>query len=136
RRSPPAWRRPWWPTTTGDWRAEARAGAAWGGLLWWASGLGDVGEHHMQPAGGQSSEAFGASTTMVRLRHGIEIDDDALREVCERNHVRELAIFGSALRSDFDTDSDIDVLVEFEPGVPIGMIALGRLQRELSTLIG
>lgn len=90
----------------------------------------------MQPAGGQSSEAFGASTTMVRLRHGIEIDDDALREVCERNHVRELAIFGSALRSDFDTDSDIDVLVEFEPGVPIGMIALGRLQRELSTLIG
>jgi uncharacterized protein len=50
--------------------------------------------------------------------------------------VRELALFGSVLRDDFREDSDIDILVEFEPGAPIGLIEYIRLQNELSDLIG
>ena len=57
----------------------------------------------------------------------INIPDEALADVCRRYHVRELALFGSILRDDFRSDSDIDVLVEFEPGAHIGLISEGRL---------
>lgn len=46
------------------------------------------------------------------------------------------AIFGSALREDFGTESDIDVLVEFEPGHTPGLLGMSRLERELSSLFG
>lgn len=55
---------------------------------------------------------------------------------CQRNQILELALFGSVLRDDFDTDSDVDVLVEFEPEAHIGFLALGRIQRELGALFG
>ncbi len=63
------------------------------------------------------------------------IPRDQLAEFCRRNHIRKLSLFGSVLRSDFRPDSDIDVLVEFEPEhVPgFGFI---RLQEELSTILG
>lgn len=63
------------------------------------------------------------------------IPKDQLAEFCRRNHILKLALFGSILREDFRPDSDIDVLVEFEPGhVPgFGFI---RLQDELSALFG
>jgi len=54
--------------------------------------------------------------------------------MCQRHHVRQLALFGSVLRDDFRPDSDVDVLVEFEPRARIGFMALGRLQRELAAL--
>ena len=53
---------------------------------------------------------------------------------CRRHHIRELALFGSVLRPDFGPDSDVDVLVEFEPGATIGLLAFARTQRELSEL--
>ena len=61
------------------------------------------------------------------------VPKDQLAEFCRRNHILRLALFGSILREDFRPDSDIDVLVEFEPGhVPgFGFI---RLQDELSAL--
>jgi len=46
----------------------------------------------------------------------IEIPKDKVAEFCRRNHIRRLALFGSVLRDDFRPDSDVDVLVEFEPG--------------------
>jgi predicted nucleotidyltransferase len=63
------------------------------------------------------------------------VPKDQLAEFCRRNHILKLALFGSILREDFRPDSDIDVLVEFEPGhVPgFGFI---RLQDELSALFG
>ena len=63
------------------------------------------------------------------------VPKDQLAEFCRRNHILKLALFGSILREDFRPDSDIDVLVEFEPGhVPgFGFI---RLQDELSNLFG
>jgi uncharacterized protein len=66
--------------------------------------------------------------------HGIAIPEQQLAELCRRYHVRELALFGSVLRDDFRPDSDIDVLVEFEPSAPIGLLEYIRLQGELATL--
>jgi uncharacterized protein len=55
---------------------------------------------------------------------------------CRLNRIRELAVFGSVLRDDFGPDSDIDLLVEFEPEAEIGFLALARMQRELSVILG
>jgi predicted nucleotidyltransferase len=46
----------------------------------------------------------------------VMIDQDRLAEFCRKHHIRKLALFGSVLRDDFRPDSDVDVLVEFEPG--------------------
>ena len=59
----------------------------------------------------------------------------AIKDLCERYRVRELSIFGSALREDFRRDSDIDLLVEFEPEAQIGFMTLSRMQRELSAVL-
>ena len=63
------------------------------------------------------------------------VPKDQLAEFCRRNHILRLALFGSILREDFRPDSDIDVLVEFEPGHVPGLRFI-RLQDELSTLFG
>jgi predicted nucleotidyltransferase len=55
---------------------------------------------------------------------------------CRRHHIRRLSLFGSALREDFRPDSDVDVLVEFEPGVSVGLLHLARIERELTETIG
>jgi uncharacterized protein len=55
--------------------------------------------------------------------------------ICRRHHVRELCLFGSALGPDFRPDSDIDLLVEFASGVPVGLLQFGELQAELETLL-
>lgn len=69
------------------------------------------------------------------VRHGIEIPEDKLAEFCRRNHIRALSLFGSILRDDFRPDSDVDVLVEFEPGHTPGL-ALIRMEDQLSALLG
>jgi predicted nucleotidyltransferase len=59
-----------------------------------------------------------------------------IAKVCRNYGVAELGLFGSALREDFRPDSDIDLLVMFQRGTRIGLMAYARLQRELSDLIG
>lgn len=66
----------------------------------------------------------------------MELPKDKIAEFCRAHHIRRLAIFGSALRSDFRPDSDIDVLVEFEPDHVPGLFGMARLERELSMLLG
>ena len=66
----------------------------------------------------------------------IEIHNDRISEFCARHRIRRLALFGSVLRPDFRPESDVDVLVEFEPGAAIGFFGLARLERELSALLG
>lgn len=66
----------------------------------------------------------------------IDIPKAQIAAFCARNRIRRLAFFGSVLRPDFGPDSDIDVLLEFEPNTPMGYLGLDRLQRELSTLLG
>ncbi|MBP7830948.1 MAG: nucleotidyltransferase family protein [Kiritimatiellae bacterium] len=67
--------------------------------------------------------------------HGIEIPRDRLKAFCIHNGIRRLALFGSVLRNDFRPESDVDVLVEFQPGVHVGL-AFVRLQEDLSVLLG
>ena len=66
----------------------------------------------------------------------IAIDRRQIADFCSRHHVRKLSLFGSVLRSDFRPDSDVDVLVELEPGYPIGFIRLAGMEIELSTILG
>ncbi|MCH8164850.1 MAG: nucleotidyltransferase family protein [Planctomycetes bacterium] len=66
----------------------------------------------------------------------IPIDRKRIAEFCRANHIRKLALFGSVLRDDFGPDSDIDVLVEFEPEHVPGFFGLARMERELSNLLG
>jgi len=65
----------------------------------------------------------------------IEIPQEATSDFCYRHHIRKLSLFGSVLRDDFKPDSDIDVLVEFEPGKTPGF-AIVTMQQELSKLFG
>jgi len=59
-----------------------------------------------------------------------------LTEFCRRNHIRRLSLFGSVLGGNFTGESDVDVLVEFEPGRIVGLLRMAALERELSVLIG
>lgn len=66
--------------------------------------------------------------------HGVEIPMDRIETFCRRARIRRLALFGSILRDDFRPDSDVDVLVEFEPGATPGFGFVG-LQEELSKIL-
>jgi predicted nucleotidyltransferase len=66
----------------------------------------------------------------------LRIPREEIAEFCVRNHIKRLAIFGSALRDDFTPESDLDVLVEFEPGAHVGMIRLAALEFELGEIVG
>ncbi len=66
----------------------------------------------------------------------IYIDRNKIAEFCRRHHIRKLALFGSVLRDDFRPDSDVDVLVEFEPDHVPGLIRLVGIELELSGLLG
>ena len=61
---------------------------------------------------------------------------DKLAAFCETHHIAKLSVFGSALREDFGPDSDVDMLVEFQRGHPIGYIRLAAIERELSDMLG
>ena len=66
----------------------------------------------------------------------IAIPTRELTAFCRQNHIHKLSLFGSILRDDFREDSDVDVLVEFEPDYKIGYIRLAGLEIELSEMIG
>ncbi len=66
----------------------------------------------------------------------IAIDHERVGELCRRSHVRRLSFFGSVLRDDFGAESDVDVLVEFEPEATVGYFAMARLERELEGILG
>lgn len=66
----------------------------------------------------------------------ISIPADKIAAFCRRNRIQRLALFGSVLRSDFTTKSDVDVLVTFEPDTRIGYIGLAGLEIELAALLG
>lgn len=66
----------------------------------------------------------------------VELDRAKLEEFCRANRIKSLALFGSVLREDFRPDSDIDVLVEFEPGSSATLFDLGRMQMDLTEMLG
>jgi predicted nucleotidyltransferase len=66
----------------------------------------------------------------------IHMPEEALAAFCRKHRVRKLALFGSVLRDDFRPDSDVDVLVEFEPGARAGFLKLAAMELELGSMIG
>jgi predicted nucleotidyltransferase len=69
------------------------------------------------------------------MRTRIPVDHSRIADFCRRHHVQRLAFFGSVLRNDFRPDSDVDVLVEFEPGCAPGLGFL-TMEAELSQILG
>ena len=69
----------------------------------------------------------------MKLRSGIEIPTAPIEAICRRFHIRELAVFGSAVRGDFHADSDIDIMIEFEAGSHPGL-GWFDLEEELETV--
>jgi predicted nucleotidyltransferase len=71
-----------------------------------------------------------------KLKPRIRIPREDLANYCQRQGIRSLALFGSVLRADFGPHSHVDVLVEFEPGVRVGLFELYDMEQELSRLLG
>ena len=69
------------------------------------------------------------------MNPGIKIPTGKIADFCKRNRIRRLALFASVLRDDFMPESDVDVLVEFEPGTRVGL-AFIAMQEELSGILG
>jgi predicted nucleotidyltransferase len=66
----------------------------------------------------------------------VEVPREEIAAFCRHHRIRKLAFFGSVLRDDFTPESDVDVLVEFEPGTRVGLIGFAGIENELSLLIG
>ena len=64
----------------------------------------------------------------------IQLDRDALEAFCRRHGIRRLSVFGSAIAGDLRADSDIDLLVEFDPRRVPGLIRLAGMELELSPI--
>jgi predicted nucleotidyltransferase len=62
-------------------------------------------------------------------------DRAALGSLCSRYHIRRLSLFGSALRGCGEADSDVDLLVEFEPGQEPGLLGLAGIEADLAALL-
>ena len=72
----------------------------------------------------------------MTVKANLTIPTEKVAKFCKRNRIRKLSIFGSALRGDFSPDSDIDVLVEFEPDACVGLVRLAGMEIELSEILG
>jgi predicted nucleotidyltransferase len=72
----------------------------------------------------------------VELRPGLTLDDDFVASFAAAHGIRRLALFGSALRADFTAESDIDLLVEFQPGHTPGLLHLAQMELELEEALG
>jgi len=72
----------------------------------------------------------------MELRPEVTIADSVLRSFARRHGVRRLSAFGSVLRDDFSSDSDVDLLVEFEPGRAPGLLTIAAMEIELGELLG
>jgi uncharacterized protein len=73
---------------------------------------------------------------MVVELHGIKIPRAELERFCAQNHIRKLALFGSILTDRFRADSDVDVLVEFDPNHTTTYFDLVGMEQELTVLFG
>ncbi len=70
------------------------------------------------------------------MKNQVDVPKKEIYEFCRRHHIGRLSLFGSVLTPDFGPESDIDVLVEFEPGHSPGFLRLAGLEEELSGLFG
>jgi predicted nucleotidyltransferase len=86
--------------------------------------------------GGNFARHIIKETLMVTPPFSSEQVRQTLAEFCRRHKVQELALFGSAVRGELQPNSDLDLLVTFAPDARVGFLALSRMARELSELLG
>lgn len=111
----------------------------WTGLTGWEE---DKGRPDAEVQGAMLAEEHsawgrisgGAESAMTY--HGIDIPSEALAALCRRHHIRRLSLYGSILREDFGPQSDVDVLVEFEPGCVPGLLGMSGIEEELTAIVG
>jgi uncharacterized protein len=72
----------------------------------------------------------------MNKKTNIQLPRDKIADFCKRNRIRKLSLFGSALKGELRKDSDIDLLVEFQPSEFPSLLDLARMERELSKLFG
>lgn len=72
----------------------------------------------------------------MELAPGVAIDDESLQTFCSAHGIRRLGLFGSALRGELRPESDIDLLVEFEPDRTPGLLGIAQLELEFGALLG
>lgn len=70
------------------------------------------------------------------MKKNVIIQREKMADFCRCHQICKLALFGSVLRDDFGPDSDVDVLVEFEPRAKVGFFKLYDLEQELSRILG
>ena len=70
------------------------------------------------------------------MTYRLPLDPQILAEVCRRHHIRKLSLFGSMLKGTARTDSDIDLLVEFELGAKPSLLTMAAIEIELTDLLG
>lgn len=91
-----------------------------------------IGFKCVDESGHQKLDSYGGRG----MNSEISIPKDAIAAFCREHGIQRLAVFGSALRADFRPESDIDLLVEFEPDQVPGLFGIARMERELSVLLG
>ena len=72
----------------------------------------------------------------MRKKARVELPQDKIGSFCKKHHIRKLSLFGSVLRDDLGPGSDIDILVEFEPGKVPSFFRLFDMEEELSAILG
>jgi len=97
---------------------------------------GEVDEMEARKANAMSYNGWLKADEGGDMAYQLFADQAALAALCRRHHIRRLSLFGSRLKGTARADSDVDLLVEFEPGGTPGLIRLGGIARELSDLLG
>jgi predicted nucleotidyltransferase len=92
--------------------------------------LSDIEKH---PDGGGLGKRRSKAMKTERVNN---ITKEQIADFCRKNQIRKFAFYGSVLRDDFGSESDIDVLVELEPGQPIGLMEVAGMEIELSEMLG
>ncbi len=72
----------------------------------------------------------------MKTKAHIELPHKKIETFCQSNHIKKLSLFGSVLNDDFTPESDVDVLVEFDPAHVPGFITLSGMELELSEILG
>ena len=70
------------------------------------------------------------------MHKNLNLDDETLARFCQTHHIRRLSLFGSQLKGTAGPESDIDLLVEFEPEHIPGLLGIAGMELELSALLG
>lgn len=66
----------------------------------------------------------------------VDLPEEKIRQYCASQPIQRLSVFGSAARDELTPDSDIDLLVEYEPDAPVGLFAMGGHLMDLQDIVG